>query len=225
MMYIPVWLVILVLLYLFWQARQPRPTLAEYQAKKEAQKKQRDANRVLRRARRAQARLQLQTQRRCQIAILRSHPWHTTVVLTLLGIAGVLIWSVPPKVHPKAAPGWQVWPVALIAGILFVYVCYFAEWVKKNMPESEPEGAPGLPHNYQQWRRAVDEYRNLYIRCEARGIMLREHPLSGQEWKMTADWPTNVTFDVYNHATGQWTHHGVSFETLHHLLDDVPLGR
>jgi hypothetical protein len=221
-MYIPVWLIVLVLLYLFWQARQPRPTLAEYRAEKEARQKQRAAHRALARERRAQARLLLQTQNRRKMAIIRSHPWHTTFVLALLVIAGVLIWSVPPKVNPKAEPAWQAWPVALIALILLVYLWSFDELTKKANGEGEPMGVLGQPHDFEQWRHAVEERRNLYIRCEARGIMLREHSLSGRKWKFSADWPTNMTFDVYNHATRQWTHHGISFETLHHLLDDIP---
>jgi hypothetical protein len=221
-MYIPVWLIVLVLLYLCWQARQPRPTLAEYRAEKEAQQQQRAAHRALARERRAQSRLKLQHQRRCQMAIIRAHPWHTTLIITLLIIAGVLFWTVPLKVNPKAEPVWQAWPIGFIAFILLVYLWSFDELTKKANIEDEPMGVLGHPHDFQQWRRAVAARRNLYIRCEARGIMLREHSLPGQEWKLTAEWPTNMTFDVYSHATRQWTHHGISFETLHNWLDDMP---
>ena len=58
-MYIPVWLLILFLLYLVWQAQQPRPTLNEYRAEQEARRRQRAFHQKLRRERRAQERLHL----------------------------------------------------------------------------------------------------------------------------------------------------------------------
>jgi hypothetical protein len=130
-MYIPVRLLILFLLYLVWQARQPRPTLTEYRVEQEARRQQRAFNRALRRERRAQARLLLQTQNRRKLAIIRAHSWHTAIVLTLIGIAGVLIWSVPPRVNPKAEPAWQAWPIGLIAWILIVFLWRFEALAKK----------------------------------------------------------------------------------------------
>jgi hypothetical protein len=59
-------------------------------------------------------------------------------VLTLLGIAGLLIWSVPPKAHPKADPAWQAWPVGLIAWILIIYLWRFEALAKKNKTDGEP---------------------------------------------------------------------------------------
>jgi hypothetical protein len=97
-------------------------------------------NREVRRERRAQARRLQQAERRCQMAIIQSHPWHATIVLTLLGIAGVLFWTVPPKVHLKAEPAWQAWPISLIAWILVVYLWRFEELTKRNKTDtSQPE--------------------------------------------------------------------------------------
>ena len=72
------------------------------------------------------------------MAILHAHPWHATIVLALLGIAVILIWSVPPKVNPNAEPAWQAWPVSLIAWILLVYLWRFAALAKKNKTDGEP---------------------------------------------------------------------------------------
>jgi hypothetical protein len=103
-----------------------------YHAEKEARQRQRDARRARKRERRAETRRFLLIQRRYKMAILHAHPWHTTIVLTLLGIAGVLIWSVPPKAHPNAEPAWQAWPVAIIALTLLVYLWRFEALTKED---------------------------------------------------------------------------------------------
>jgi hypothetical protein len=72
------------------------------------------------------------------MAIIRAHPWHTTIVLALLGIAGVLFWSLPPKVNPKAEPAWQAWPIGVIAWILVVYLWRFETLTKENGTDEEP---------------------------------------------------------------------------------------
>jgi hypothetical protein len=130
-MYIPVWLVIIIVLLLVWQAGLPRPTMAEYRAEQEARQRYRAA-------RRARKRSRLQAQRRRQMAIIRTHPWHTAIVSTLLVIAGVLFWSVPPKVNPKAEPAWQAWPIGIIAWILVVYLWRFETLTKEGKTDGEP---------------------------------------------------------------------------------------
>jgi len=104
--------------------------MAEYRAEQAARQRYRAA-------RRAQARSRLQAHRRRQMAIIRAHPWHTTIVLALLGIAGVLIWSVPSKAHPKAEPAWQAWPVGIIAWILVVYLWRFGTLTKESRTDEE----------------------------------------------------------------------------------------
>jgi len=104
--------------------------MAEYRAEQETRQRYRAA-------RRAQARSRLQAQRRRQMAIIRAHPWHTGIVLTLLGIAGVLFLSVPDKTTPKAEPVWQAYPIALIAGILVVYLWRFETLTKEDKTDGE----------------------------------------------------------------------------------------